>query len=132
MSGYDRDLQRLRRIVELKGELDDCIAARGITREQVISDRDTRWMVSMPLLDITEQVSSLSRQFAEGSDIPDFKSIKGMRNRLVHGYGDVDFDYIADAIFDDLPILAQRCSAILEEREAAAGGDGAALPPQGA
>ena len=75
-------------------------------------------MVSMPLLDITEQVAALSKDFAEENAIPDFKAIKGMRNRLVHAYGDVDYDYISDAIFDDLPILAARCAELLAERGA--------------
>ena len=117
MTNSERDIQRLKRVLEIKGELDDCISSNAITRESILSDRDTRWMVSMPLFDITEQVSSLSQDFLEQNDIPDFKSIKGMRNRLVHGYGEVDFDYIADAIFDDLPVLAQRCSEIISEHE---------------
>lgn len=112
-----RDIQRLERIIQIKKELDECIEENGITREQILDIRDIRWMVSMPLLDITEQVSSLSEEFVTQENVPDFKSIKGMRNRLVHGYGDVDYDYIADAIFDDLPILERRCREIIEKIE---------------
>lgn len=112
-----RDIQRLERILEIKTDLDDCIAKNGITREKILSNRDTRWMVSMPLLDITEQIAALSQSFTSERAIPDFKSIKGMRNRLVHGYGEVDYDYIADAIFDDLPVLVERCRQIIDEVE---------------
>ena len=116
MSVANRDMQRLERILEIKAELDECIASRMISREQILSVRDTRWMVSMPLLDITEQGAALSDGFAAAQAIPDYKSIKGMRNRLVHGYGDVGYDYIADAIFEDLPELESRCRQILDEQ----------------
>ena len=117
MSGHQRDLHRLERILEINDELSDCIKNRGITREMILRDRDIRWMVSMPLVDITEQISALSKDFIEVSDIPDFKSIKGMRNRLVHGYGEVSFEYIADAIFDDLPVLVARCRELINDQE---------------
>ena len=51
----DRDLKRLERIIELKNELYDCIERNKITRESILDSQDIRWMVSMPLLDITEQ-----------------------------------------------------------------------------
>ena len=115
MRDFGRDIRRLERILEVKAELDDCVAGKQVTRDDIIGDRDTRWMVSMPLLDITEQVSALSQGFLNAYPIPDFKSIKGMRNRLVHGYGDVNQGYIADAVFDDLPELAQRCREIIDD-----------------
>ncbi len=118
-----RDIQRLKRIVEIKAQLDDCIKNNNIGREKILNDRDTRWMVSMPLLDITEQVSSFSQGFAEKNKIPDFKSIRGMRNRLVHGYGDIDYDYIADAIFDDLPISVKRCEELICQVDSGDGED---------
>ena len=109
----ERDVKRLERVIELKNELYDCIERNNITRDSILENQDVRWMVSMPLLDITEQLSSFSKDFLTEFHIPDIKSIKGMRNRLVHGYGDVDYDYIADAIFDDLPELENVCKNIL-------------------
>ena len=111
----NRDLKRLERIIELKNELYDCIERNKITRESILDSQDIRWMVSMPLLDITEQVTSFSDEFLSKYMIPEYKVIKGMRNRLVHGYGDVDYDYIADAIFEDLPELTKKCEEIIKE-----------------
>jgi uncharacterized protein with HEPN domain len=38
-----------------------------------------------------------------------------MRNRLVHGYDDVDLDVLWDTIEDDLPPLVKELEAILAE-----------------
>ena len=115
MNAEDRNFQRLRRIIDINKELRDCIDRNKITREMILDNQDARWMVSMPLLDITEQISSMPKEFLEKQKIPDFKSITGMRNRLVHGYGEVDYDYIADAIFYDLPELVKRCEEIIRK-----------------
>ena len=70
-----------------------------------------------------EELQKLFNVFAEKNKIPDFKSIRGMRNRLVHGYGDIDYDYIADAIFDDLPISVKRCEELICQVDSGDGED---------
>jgi len=45
-------------------------------------------------------------------DVP-WRAIVGMRNRLVHGYFDIDTDLLWSTVNDDLPVLAQRIRAAL-------------------
>jgi uncharacterized protein with HEPN domain len=39
----------------------------------------------------------------------------GARNRLIHGYDNVDFDILWSIVKDDLPILISRIEEILAE-----------------
>lgn len=118
MSFPQRDVERLHRVCLVGDELARCVARNGIDREKILNDQDTRWMVSMPLFDISEQVSRLSDDFLRTYDIPDAYAISGMRNRMAHGYGDVHYGYIADAVLEDVPSLVSRCREILREFDA--------------
>jgi len=54
--------------------------------------------------------NSLSAEMKlEMSSIP-WGQINGLRNRIVHGYGDVDFDIIFETIKDDIPELSNQLS----------------------
>lgn len=111
----ERDLDRIRRVVSVGEELAACVMRNRITRDAILTDQDVRWMVSMPVFDISEQVSRLSDDFLERHPIEGSYAIAGMRNRMAHGYGDVAFDFIADAVFEDVPALVERCRDILAE-----------------
>lgn len=64
---------------------------------------------------ISESVTKLSDDFKDAhSNIP-WKDIKGMRNRIVHNYGSVDFGIIYSSIKNDLPDLLDNICTILEE-----------------
>ena len=64
---------------------------------------------------ISESVTKLSDDFKDAhSNIP-WKDIKGMRNRIVHNYGSVDFGIVYSSIKNDLPDLLDNICTILEE-----------------
>ena len=55
------------------------------------------------LIQISENSNKLTNEFKMlNNDIP-WQAIKGMRNRIVHEYGDVEFDIVYDTITKDLP-----------------------------
>jgi uncharacterized protein with HEPN domain len=64
------------------------------------------------------QIGELSKQQlsdeikVENSSIP-WNAIYGLRNRVVHGYGDVDFTVVWDTINDDIPELKAELEALL-------------------
>lgn len=67
--------------------------------------------ISFRLVQLAERADRLSDTFkANNSQIP-WHKIKGLRNRLVHDYGNADMDTLADVITKDLPELKR----ILEE-----------------
>jgi uncharacterized protein with HEPN domain len=51
---------------------------------------------------------------AANPDIP-WRDIIGMRNRLVHGYGSVDYDILWTVVTRDLPGLVRQLKIALEE-----------------
>ena len=57
------------------------------------------------IIQVSENTSRLSDQFkAERPDIP-WRAIKGMRNRIVHNYGEVDIEIVYSTVHDDIPKL---------------------------
>ena len=48
------------------------------------------------------------------AQIPDFRHIVGMRNRLVHGYDNVDNDVVWDSTQKDVPSLRRTLESLLE------------------
>lgn len=98
----DADKRKLLRIIEVAGQIEDCIERNGITEEQILEDRDTQWMLSMPLAEIGEQVYGLSREFKDAHAEGEWSYVSGMRHRLVHNYEGVSFAFVAEAVFRDL------------------------------
>jgi uncharacterized protein with HEPN domain len=47
-------------------------------------------------------------------DIP-WPEVVGLRNRLIHGYDNVDFDILWDIVSDDLPPLMKELDSILDQ-----------------
>jgi len=60
-----------------------------------------------------EACNRLSPEFKEKYSAIDFKPATNMRNRLIHGYDEVNLDYVWDTIEDDLPILKKEIERIL-------------------
>ncbi len=48
-------------------------------------------------------------------NFPELRKIIGMRNRIVHGYDNVDEELVWDVVQNRLPTLRQKVEALLEE-----------------
>ncbi len=46
------------------------------------------------------------------SEIP-WRAIKGMRNRIVHEYGDVEISIVYETVVSDLPVLLKQLQDIV-------------------
>ncbi len=58
-----------------------------------------------------EQEKNLREKYSE---IP-WNDVIGMRNRLVHGYFDIDLDRVWDTITEDLPPLIDELKQLIEK-----------------
>ena len=64
------------------------------------------------------QIGELSKQQLsdeiklENPSIP-WNAIYGLRNRVVHGYGDVDFTVVWDTVKEDIPMLKKELEALI-------------------
>lgn len=59
------------------------------------------------LIQISENSCKLTESFQEKHQTIDFFAIKGLRNRLVHDYGSVDYQIIYDTLTKDISILKE-------------------------
>jgi len=77
-----------------------------------VTDRDYFNSVCMSLLQIGELANHLTESFtAAYADIP-WRNIIGLRNVVVHGYGQLDTETVWATLNDDIPKLYEKCKKI--------------------
>ncbi len=88
------------------------IAARARGREVFDADEDTQIVLVHLIQVIGEAASGLSGDFtSEHSEVP-WRQIVAVRNRVVHGYFEVDLDILWDVAAADVPQLADQIRII--------------------
>lgn len=104
-------------IIRFRHMLDHAQEAVKIAGEHSRKDLDIDRMLELSLVRLLEivgeaatRVSSSSRE--RYSEIP-WQQIAGMRNRLIHGYDEVDLDVLWDTIKNDLPPLIERLNMMV-------------------
>ena len=116
MTKQAKNYQRLQHIVEYCEKIKVAAEAFNNSYDTFADDKNyqARDVCSFYILQIGELVGGLTDDFkAENSHIP-WRAIKGMRNVVVHKYGEVDMETLWDALTNDLPKLNADCKTILE------------------
>ena len=83
----------------------------GLSKEEFLEDRRTQQAVVMSLIIIGEastKIMDLHPHFAEAHSHIPWRSMRGMRNRIAHGYFDINLDVVWDTIQSALPDLLAR------------------------
>lgn len=106
-----RDLDRLRDVLEAI-EAIERHTARG--REDFDRDELVRTWCLKHVEIIGEAVSRLSEDLRSRYTTVPWRAIIGMRNTLVHGYFDVDWDAVWAVVENDLSNLRTAVASILE------------------
>lgn len=87
---------------------DACVFVDGLDKEEYLADRRTQQAVTMSLLVVGESASRVVDSFpdfvATQSAVP-WRAMRGMRNRIAHGYFDIDLDVVWDTVQNALPPL---------------------------
>jgi uncharacterized protein with HEPN domain len=106
------DRVRLGHIVEMFD------AATRFLDQKQRSDLDSDQMLLFALVRAIEVAGEAANQIsAEGRDeLPDlpWRLMIGMRNRLVHGYADIDTDILWNTLTNAMPPVAERLRAYLK------------------
>ena len=79
--------------------------ATGLTKDQLGADIKTQSAVLHQLLVLGEAAKRLSDSFRSAHPQTPWKAIAGMRDRLIHGYDDVDLGEVWRTLVADLPAL---------------------------
>ena len=106
------DLVRLRHMLDAAREA--LSFAEGRRREELDRNR----MLSLSLLRLLETVGEAAGRVTEEARrryprLP-WREIVDMRNRLVHGYDEIDLNRVWETVTADLPPLVRELEAILE------------------
>lgn len=107
------DAYRLERISAVGHQLLQVIESRSITRDMLIREFETQWLVTTPLYNIGEQANCLSPEFVEGHPGVPWVQIAGLRHRLVHDYEGTNWSMIAAVVFDELASFIERVDGLL-------------------
>ena len=104
-------------MLSMSEQLKECVQRNKLTEQDIVSDVDTQWMVSMPITYLSEQAA---RMLSEHRDVADrltdidWYSLRGLRNRIVHDYDGVNFGLLARYVLSDVPELISQLSHALE------------------
>jgi uncharacterized protein with HEPN domain len=107
-------------MVRLRHMLDHAREAVSLINGKQREDLDRERLLELSLVRLIEIVGeAAARVSPEGqrnhSAIP-WREVVGMRNRLIHGYDQVDLDVLWDTIEDDLPPLIANLEAALHNQ----------------
>ena len=81
----------------------------GMSREDFLADKRTQQAVVMSLIVLGEaatKVMDLYPEFANAHGQIPWRNMRGMRNRIAHGYFDIDLEVVWDTVQSALPPLA--------------------------
>jgi uncharacterized protein with HEPN domain len=91
--------------------IDACAFVDGMSKDEFFADRRTQRAVIMSIIIIGEAATKVTDRygaFAEKHpDVP-WRSMRGMRNRITHGYFDINLDVVWDTGQSALPDLQER------------------------
>ena len=62
------------------------------------------------MIQISENAKKLSGEFRESAGELPWNELIGLRNRIVHDYGNVDLNIVFETLKDDIPALLERLS----------------------
>jgi uncharacterized protein with HEPN domain len=99
-----------------------CSYVEGMDRADFESDRRTQQAVIMNLIIIGEAATKLLQEHASfcarHPSVP-WHGMKGMRNRMAHGYFDINLEVVWSTVWTALPTLLEQLARIRAEDDIA-------------
>ena len=99
---------------------DACGFVEDMGKDVFLQDKRTQQAVIMSLVIIGEAATKVMDSHAAFAlahpDVP-WRSMRGMRNRIAHGYFDVNLDLVWDTVQTALPALLLHLSAVRQDAD---------------
>ncbi|MFC4524237.1 DUF86 domain-containing protein [Cupriavidus pinatubonensis] len=99
---------------------DACSFVADMGKDGFLQDKRTQQAVIMSLIIIGEAATKVMDSYPDFSqahtEIP-WRSMRGMRNRIAHGYFDINLDLVWDTVQAALPGLLQELSAVRQDAD---------------
>jgi len=107
--------------IRLRHVLDAAREAVAFTENRSRDDLDKNRMLSLSLVRLLEVIGEASRGISEEFRTvhPEiaWKKMAGMRDRLIHGYFDVNLDIVWETVTEDLPPLVIQIEKVLSSEK---------------
>ena len=87
--------------------------SKGKNREDLDSDRKLNLSLVHLLEIIGEAAVGVTKEFRDQYPEIPWKVIVGMRNRLIHGYFDIDLDIVWKTVNEEIPFLVEELEKII-------------------
>ncbi|MFC4276236.1 HepT-like ribonuclease domain-containing protein [Achromobacter aloeverae] len=92
-----------------------CDFVAGLTKSDFLEDKRTQQATIMSLIIIGEAATKVMDSYAEFAqahpNVP-WRNMRGMRNRIAHGYFDINLDVVWDTVQAALPKLLQQLAIV--------------------
>jgi uncharacterized protein with HEPN domain len=93
---------------------------QGLSKADFLADRRTQQAVIMSLVIIGEASTRVMEGYAAFTEahpeVP-WRSMRGMRNRMAHGYFDIDLHVVWDTVQEWLPELLKQLPAVRQDAD---------------
>ncbi|PIQ11990.1 MAG: hypothetical protein CO125_03645 [Hydrogenophilales bacterium CG_4_9_14_3_um_filter_59_35] len=99
---------------------DACAFVEGLGKPNFLEDKRTQQAVIMSLIIIGEAATKVMDSYAEFTqahpEVP-WRSMRGMRNRIAHGYFDINLEVVWDTVQAALPDLLKQLPAVRQDAD---------------
>lgn len=85
---------------------------QSLTKEEIEKNEVLLDSIMFRIVQISKNSSKLTELFKEQNKMIPWTSLKGMRNRIVHDYGEVDYSIIIDTVLEDIPVVYEEIKKI--------------------
>lgn len=92
-----------------------CEFVEGLDKEHFMADKRTQQAIIMNLIIIGEAAGKIMDEHTEftknNAEVP-WRGMRGMRNRIAHGYFEIDLNIVWDTVQNALPVLIKQLTSI--------------------
>ena len=89
----------------------------GLVREQFDRDEDVVQIICFNILQIGELAKNFEPEFIKQYNAVPWNKIKGMRDKVAHGYDKIDMDRVWNTALLDINPLLDYCKKIIDEND---------------
>lgn len=97
---------------------DACSFVEGLSKDDFLADKRTQQAVIMNFIIIGEAATKVMDgyvEFAQAHPEVLWRSMRNMRNRMAHGYFDINLDVVWETVHQWLPVLLQQLPALYQD-----------------
>ena len=106
------DEQRIEKILDYAEQLQQYVKKHNLTKQNVLDDYVVQWTVTTPLRLICNHAYMLTKEYKEKTSQIKWSSFSGLK--LMHDYDALNWEIIADVVFDEIPVLIKQLQDILK------------------